>query len=152
MTRCDQARFGLRGARRARHRPDCGSQADEIQPLALEPFRRTGQPILDRSLGAALERNFNQTGVAPVKAAQQVHGVGKVAAGVTAGRFEQHVEIGMASAALARDARELGFGNADRMGPLQSITLMGTLVADGPVNRHSSPLGLVSGEALFSSS
>jgi hypothetical protein len=34
----------------------------------------------------------------------------------------------MASAPFARDPRELGFGNADR------------LAADGPIDRHSFPL------------
>jgi hypothetical protein len=45
----------------------------------------------------------------------------------------------MAGASLTRDARELGFGNAGRGGPV---------LADGPVNCHSSPLALLSGEAL----
>ena len=70
-----------------------------------------------------------------MEAAQQVHGIGIVTAGMAAGRFEQGIEIGMASATLARNARKLCFGNADR------------LVADGPINRHSSPLVLNSGEA-----
>ena len=51
-----------------------------------------------------------------MKAAQQVHRVGQVAAAVRTGRFEQAVEIGMARATLARDAGKLRFGNADRLG------------------------------------
>jgi hypothetical protein len=43
----------------------------------------------------------------------------------------------MASATLACDARKLGLGNADLM------------VADGPIDCHSSPLVLPSGEALL---
>jgi hypothetical protein len=43
----------------------------------------------------------------------------------------------MASAPFTRDPRELGFGNAD------------LLVADGPMYCHSSPLVLLSGEALL---
>jgi hypothetical protein len=38
----------------------------------------------------------------------------------------------VASAPIARDARELGFGNADLM------------LADGPIDRHHYPLVLVS--------
>ena len=50
-----------------------------------------------------------------MKAAQQMHGVGEVAAGMAAGGFEQRVEMRMARATLARDAGELRFGNADRL-------------------------------------
>jgi hypothetical protein len=46
----------------------------------------------------------------------------------------------MASASVARNACELRFGNAD------------LIVADGPTDCHSSPLVLLSGEALFESS
>ncbi len=50
-----------------------------------------------------------------MEAAQQVDGIGEVAAGMRAGRFEQGVEMRMARASLARDAGELRFGNADRL-------------------------------------
>jgi hypothetical protein len=63
-----------------------------------------------------------------VKAAQQVHGIGKVASGMTARRFEQRVEIRMTRAAFARYPSELCFGNTDR------------LAFYGPVDRHSFPL------------
>jgi hypothetical protein len=72
--------------------------------------------------------------------AKQVHRVREIAARMPARSFEKGIQVGVASASLARDARELGFGNAD------------LTVADGPVNRHSSPLVLHSGEALLGSS
>ena len=43
----------------------------------------------------------------------------------------------MASATFTRDARELGFGDADLM------------LADGPIDYHSSPHVLILGEALL---
>ena len=51
-----------------------------------------------------------------------MNGIGKVAAGMAARRFEQRIQIGMTRTALARDARELGLGNADRF------------VDDGPIS------------------
>jgi len=71
--------------------------------------------------------------------AQQVNRIGKIAARMAARCFQQRGEIRMAGASLTRDARELGFGNAGRGGPV---------LADGPMNCHSSPLALLSGEAL----
>ena len=50
-----------------------------------------------------------------MQAAQQVHRVGEVAAGMRPGRFEQGIQVRMARASLARDAGELRFGNADRL-------------------------------------
>jgi hypothetical protein len=50
-----------------------------------------------------------------VKAAQQMHGVGKVAARMRPGGFEESVEVRMARATVARDPGELGLGNADRL-------------------------------------
>ena len=50
-----------------------------------------------------------------MKAAQQMHGIGEVAAGMRPGRFEQSIEMRMARATVARDAGKLGFGNADRL-------------------------------------
>ena len=75
-----------------------------------------------------------------MEAAQQVHGVGEVAARVAAGRFEQGIEIRVTSAPLARDARELGFGDADRFAvtgrliaiPLPSFMLQAKPVPLGP--------------------
>jgi hypothetical protein len=75
-----------------------------------------------------------------MQAAQQVHGVCKIAPRMTARGFQQSIEVRMASASFARDTCELRFGNADR------------IVADGPVNCHSTPLVLSSGEVLFESS
>ena len=48
-----------------------------------------------------------------MEAAQQVHGVGEVAAGMAARRFEQRVKIIVASGPFTRDAGELGIGDAD---------------------------------------
>jgi hypothetical protein len=56
-----------------------------------------------------------------MEAAQEVHGIREVAARVAPRRLKKRIQIGMSSAALGRDARELGFGNAGR------------LVADGPI-------------------
>jgi hypothetical protein len=50
-----------------------------------------------------------------VKAAQEVDGVGKVAAGVRAGGFKQAIDVGMARASFARNAGELRFCNTDRL-------------------------------------
>src|SRR5438876_5525079 len=49
----------------------------------------------------------------------------------------------MASAALARDARELSFRSTDGLDAPQSRTLTGALSAAGPVYRHSSPHVLI---------
>jgi hypothetical protein len=77
-----------------------------------------------------------------MQAAEQVHGVGKVAAAMRTARAEQTVEVRMASAAFTHNSGKLRFGNADRlMGPHRSTTLMGALVVDGSFDRHSSPLG-----------
>jgi hypothetical protein len=81
-----------------------------------------------------------------------MHGIGKIAARMTARRLQQSIEIGMASAALPRDARELGFGNAGRMNPRHRTILARPSLADGPIDCHSSPLVLISGEALLGSS
>jgi hypothetical protein len=75
-----------------------------------------------------------------MEVAQQVHGIGEVAARMAPRRFEQGIEVRMASGTLARDARELGFGNAERC------------LADGPLDRHSSPHVVHPDEALFRSS
>jgi hypothetical protein len=75
-----------------------------------------------------------------VKAAEQMHGIRQVAAGVRPRRFEEGVQIRMARAAFARDASELSLGNADRLGSHQSIALTGFLRADRPIDRHSFPL------------
>jgi hypothetical protein len=75
-----------------------------------------------------LKRKLDQTWIAAMQAAQQMHRVRKIAAGIAPRRLEQLVEIRMASAPISRDPRELGFGNADR------------LLADGPTDRHSTPL------------
>jgi hypothetical protein len=69
-------------------------------------------------------------------AAQQVHSIGEVPTRMATGRFKQRVQVGVANATFARNACELGLGNTDLM------------VADGPVDCHSSPLVHVSGEAL----
>jgi hypothetical protein len=49
-----------------------------------------------------------------VKAAQEVDGVGDVAARMRAGSFEKRLEMRMAGGPHAGDAGELGRGNADR--------------------------------------
>jgi hypothetical protein len=59
--------------------------------------------------------------------AQQVDGVGQVAAGVPAAALQQKGEVGMARAPIARNASELSLGNADRY------------AVDGPIVRHSYP-------------
>src|SRR3954452_17999715 len=63
-----------------------------------------------------------------VQVAEEMHGIGEVSPRMPARRFEQSAEIWMTSTSPARDARELGFGSA------------GLTVADGPIDRHSSPL------------
>ena len=140
MARRDQARFSFGRARRARHRPDRRGQPHQVQPLALERFAGTRQPCLRLTLRIALERDLDEAGIATVEVAQQVHRVGEIAARMGPGQFEQGGQIGMARTALARDAGQLCFGNADRFGPRQSINLTRTLVVDGPIDRHSSPL------------
>ena len=72
--------------------------------------------------------DLDQSRVTAVKAAQQVYGIGKVAAGVRTGSFEEGLQIGVTRAPVAGDTRQLGLGNADR------------LTVDGPINRHSYPL------------
>ena len=46
----------------------------------------------------------------------------------------------MTGAAFTRNACELGFGDADRTGPFQSMALTGSFMADGPICCHSLPL------------
>ena len=60
MARGDEAGLGLGSARSARKRADSGGQPDEIEPLPLEGVGRVGQPIVDRTLGAALKRDFDE--------------------------------------------------------------------------------------------
>jgi len=74
--------------------------------------------------------------------AQQVHGIGKVSAGVPARRFQQGVGVIVASRAFGRDPRELGIGNADLRVPRQVICLARSLLADGPIDGHYYPLVL----------
>jgi hypothetical protein len=64
-----------------------------------------------------------------------------------AGRLKQGIEIRMAGATLARDARELGLGDAGRLSPDQSRGLGRAPMTDGPIRCHYSPLVLVSGNA-----
>jgi hypothetical protein len=63
-----------------------------------------------------------------MQTAQEMDGIREIAASMRAGRFEKGVQVRMARAPVACDARKLGFGNADR------------LTADGPIDRHSFPL------------
>ena len=42
---------------------------------------------------AALKRDLDQSGIAAMKAAEQVHSIGQVARGVRAGRFEQRIQM-----------------------------------------------------------
>jgi len=72
-----------------------------------------------------------------MEAAKQVHGIGEVAAGMAARRFEKRIEIDMTRGAVARDTGELSIGDAGLVGSLER-----TLLADGPINRHSYPLVL----------
>ena len=102
MARGDQAGLGFRRAGRARHRSDRGRQADEVKPLAFERFARRGQPGLASPVRAALKRELDEARVAAMKAAQQMHGIGEVAAAMRAGRFEQAVEMRMARATVTR--------------------------------------------------
>jgi hypothetical protein len=135
MAGSNEAGFRLGGAGRARERPDCRCEANKVEAFALESLGGTSEPILHRALGAALERHLDEARIAPMQAAQQVHRIGKIAAGMSAGSFEQGIEMRMASTAVARDTRELGFGDADLN------------LAHGPIDCHSSPLVLHSGEA-----
>jgi hypothetical protein len=52
--------------------------------------------------------------MAAVKAAQQMDGVGEVAAGMRPGSLDQRLEMRMAHTAIVVDAREMRLGNADR--------------------------------------
>ena len=73
------------------------------------------QPLAHRPARAALERDFDETGIAAVEAAKQMHRVRKVTPGMTAVTIEERREMWMAREPLARDTRELGGGNADRL-------------------------------------
>jgi hypothetical protein len=73
-----------------------------------------------------------------MKAAQQMNGIGEVTARMATRRFEQQTKVRMASRTLACDTRKLGFGNADRVG---------ALLADGPIDCHSSPRVLSFGQS-----
>ena len=72
-----------------------------------------------------------------MEAAKQMHAIGQVAAGMTARRLEQCTQIGMARGAIARDTGELSIGDAGLVSTLER-----TLLADGPIDRHSYPLVL----------
>jgi hypothetical protein len=67
-----------------------------------------------RALGAALESELDQAGIAAVEVAQEMDGVREVAGRVPAGRFEQGIDVRMASAAVARNAGNLSLGDAGR--------------------------------------
>ena len=115
MARGHQTSFGLGGAGRARKRADRRGQPDKVEPLALECLGSMGQPLADRAGRAALKCDFDEAGVTAVEAAQEMHGIGQIAAGMAAGAVEQCGEMRMARKPLARDTSELGRGNADRL-------------------------------------
>ncbi|HEY7006486.1 MAG TPA: hypothetical protein VH392_08385, partial [Sphingomicrobium sp.] len=73
-----------------------------------------GQPVANRALRAALERDFDQAGIMAVKAAKKMDGVSHVAAGMPADSFKQRCEVRMARGTAACDPGELGRGNTDR--------------------------------------
>jgi hypothetical protein len=73
-----------------------------------------GEPVADLALGAALEGHFDEARITAVKAAEEMDGVGEVAAGMKPRPLDQRKEVRMASASVVRDPRELGCGNADR--------------------------------------
>ena len=112
---CKQAGLGLGRAWRAWKRADRGGEAEQIEPLALEALRSISQPRLSSRVGAMFERKIDESGVAAVKAAQKMHGIGEIAAGVGAGAFDQRLDVRMARAPLAGHAGKLRFGNADRL-------------------------------------
>src|SRR5678816_4488301 len=115
-----------------------------ITPLPLEALGGAAQPIVHRPVRTTLQSQLDQSWIATVQAAQQVDGVCQIAPRMTARSFEQRSQVGMTGAAFTRNSRELGFGDADRTGPLQSMTLMGSFMADGPICCHSLPLVLAS--------
>jgi hypothetical protein len=49
-----------------------------------------------------------------MKAAQQMHCIGHIAAGMASGSLQKRGEMGMARGSLARNSSELHRGNADR--------------------------------------
>src|SRR5689334_25313716 len=92
----NQARLGLGGARGTRQRAHRGSQSDKIEPLAFESFSGADKPR-PRMLGlAALQGNLDQSRVAAMDTAQEMHRVREIAAGMTATGFQQRIEVLMA--------------------------------------------------------
>ncbi len=110
-----QARFGLQRAGRAWHWANRGGQPDEIEALTLERFARPLQPRPDIALGRTLKRQLDQARVTAVDVAQQMDGIGQIAAGMASGCFEQGIEIGMAGAAFTRDSAKLRKRCTDRL-------------------------------------
>ena len=125
MPRSDEAGFGFDCTGRARLRANSGGQADEIQALALERLAGAVEPGTRFALRAALECDFDETGITAVKAAQEMHRVGEIPRRVRARGFEKRIQMRMARATFTRNTGKLRFGNADR------------LSLDRPVNRHS---------------
>ncbi len=64
--------------------PTADGQADQIKPLALERFGGSASHAWLGPCRAALKRELDQAGMAAVEAAQQMHRVGEVAAGMRA--------------------------------------------------------------------
>ena len=114
MARGDKARLCFSGAWSARERPHGRGQAHEVEPLAFEGVRCVRKPVSNRALGTALERDLDEPRVATMKAAQQMDGVGHIAAGMPAMSFEQGGKMQMACGSVAGDPGELGSGYADR--------------------------------------
>jgi hypothetical protein len=77
---------------------------------------------------AALQGNLDQSRVAAMDTAQEMHRVREIAAGMTATGFQPRIEVLMARTTLSRNTGELRFRNADRF------------VVDGAIDRHSFPL------------
>jgi hypothetical protein len=86
------------------------------------------KPFVRRALRTAIERQLDEARIATMKAAKQVYGIGEIPAGMRSRGLEKCDEMRMTRCPFARDARELGFGNADRR------------AADGPIDRHPFPL------------
>src|SRR5690348_342582 len=110
MTCGEQAGLALGGASCARQGSDRGRQPDEIKPFTLERLRRAIEPVVDRPLGATLKRNLDQSRIAAMKAAQEMHRIGEIAAGMRPPTVEQAEEIGMAAGASAGDSGKLRSG------------------------------------------
>ena len=119
--------FRARGARRPgslRFRPRRACSASARPPTSAEPdtgvrartLRKRGPANPALALGAALKRDLDQAGIAAVEAAQQVHRVGEVAAGMR-GRTLRAVQLRCGWRAHPSPATRASCASATLTGP-----------------------------------